>query len=100
MAFPPGTDEAGKKPYAELADSLYQLIKAGEDFGKLAAVYSNDNISAASNGNVPEISVGQYEPAFEKMIWSLPEDGAVSTPVCYRIWLSHCKKSCSKPGNY
>jgi peptidyl-prolyl cis-trans isomerase SurA len=80
LAFPPGTDEAGKKPYAKLADSLYQRIKAGADFGKLAAAFSNDNISAASNGNVPEISVGQYEPAFEKIIWSLPGDSAVSPP--------------------
>lgn len=80
LAFPPGTDEAGKKQVAKLADSLYQRIQAGDDFGKLAAAFSNDNISAASNGNVPDITVGQYEPAFEKIIWSLPHDSSTSKP--------------------
>lgn len=80
LAFPPGTDDAGRKKLQLLADSLYDRIAAGDDFGKLAAAFSNDNVSAASNGNVPDISVGQFEPAFEKMIWSLPEDGALAKP--------------------
>lgn len=77
---PPGTGEAGKQRAAQLADSLYQRIRAGDDFGRLASLFSNDYISAASNGNLPDIGVGQYEPAFEKLIWSLPYDGAVSQP--------------------
>lgn len=80
LALPPGTDEAGKKTYARLADSLYKRIVAGDDFGKLAVAFSNDNVSAASNGNVPEISVGQYDASFEKVIWALPKDGAISQP--------------------
>lgn len=80
LAFPPGITEANKKAYGRLADSLYKRIIAGDDFGKLAATYSNDNVSAASNGNVPEISVGQYDATFEKVIWALPNDGAVSPP--------------------
>jgi len=53
---------------------------AGDDFGKLASTFSNDYISAATGGNIPDISIGQFEPAFEKMIWSLPKDGTVSKP--------------------
>ena len=71
LAFPPGIDEAAKKAQERLADSLYQRIKAGDDFAKLAASFSNDYISAAAEGNIPDISVGQYDPAFEKIIWSL-----------------------------
>jgi peptidyl-prolyl cis-trans isomerase SurA len=80
IAFPPGADEALKKGAAGLADSLYRRIVAGEDFSKLATAFSNDYISAATGGNIPDISVGQYEPAFEKIIWSLTRDGAVTKP--------------------
>jgi peptidyl-prolyl cis-trans isomerase SurA len=80
IAFPPGADEATKKTAARLADSLYQRIMAGGDFGKLASAFSNDYISAATGGNIPDISVGQYDPAFEKLVWSLTKDGAVSKP--------------------
>jgi peptidyl-prolyl cis-trans isomerase SurA len=80
IAFPPGADDAEKKRAFILADSIYQRIMAGDDFGKLAGMFSNDYISAATGGNVPDIGVGQYEPEFEKMIWSLPKDEAVSKP--------------------
>ena len=80
IAFPPGADEATKKRAGFLADSLYRRIMAGSDFGKLATSFSNDYISAATGGNIPDISVGQYEPAFEKMLWSLTKDGAVGKP--------------------
>ena len=80
LAFPPGIDDVSKKRIALLADSLYQRIAAGDDFGKLAGMFSNDYISAATGGNIPDIGVGQYEPEFENMIRALPQDGAVSKP--------------------
>ena len=79
LAFPPGMQETAKKSIRHLADSLHQRIKAGESFASLASIYSNDYISAANDGNIPEISVGQYDPKFEKAIWSL-KDGSVSMP--------------------
>lgn len=79
LAFPPGSGEAGKRQAARLADSIYRRLQTGDDFAKLAGLYSNDYISAASEGNIPDISVGQYDPAFEKAIWSL-KDGTVSKP--------------------
>src|SRR5258705_1199562 len=80
VAFPPAADEPSKKRAAALADSLYRRIMAKDDFGKLATKFSNDYISAATGGNIPDISVGQYDPAFEKMLWTLAKDGAVSKP--------------------
>ena len=35
LAFPPGVDEAGKKKLGKLADSLYKLLLAGENFNRL-----------------------------------------------------------------
>ena len=80
LAFPPSADEATKKRISTLADSLYRRIMAGDDFASLATKFSNDYISAATGGNIPDIGVGQFDPAFEKMLWSLPKDGAVSKP--------------------
>ena len=79
LAFPPGMQETAKKSIQHLADSLHKRIQAGDSFAKLASVYSNDYVSAASDGNIPEISVGQYDPAFEKAIWAL-KNGSVSKP--------------------
>lgn len=80
LAFPPGADEATKKRAGVLADSLYKRIMAGDDFGKLASQFSNDYISAGAGGNIPDIAVGQYDPVFEKMLWLLSKDGAISKP--------------------
>jgi len=80
IANPPNADEVTKKHLKLLADSLYNRIMAGDDFSKLAIAYSNDYISAATGGTLPDIGVGQYDPAFENILWSLPKDGSVSKP--------------------
>jgi peptidyl-prolyl cis-trans isomerase SurA len=97
LAFPPDADDATKKKTELLADSIYRRIIAGDDFGKLATSFSNDYISAATGGNIPDISVGQYDPAFEKLIWSLPKDGAVSKPLLTSHGYHIIKRVSAKP---
>jgi peptidyl-prolyl cis-trans isomerase SurA len=97
LAFPPEADDATKKKTGFLADSLYRRIMAGDDFGKLATAFSNDYISAATGGNLPDISIGQYEPAFEKMVWALPKDGAVSKPFITTHGYHIVKRISAKP---
>lgn len=80
LAIPPGSDETTKKQVAARADSLYKRIMAGDNFSRLATTFSNDYVTAASGGLIPDIGVGQYDPAFEKIVWSLPKDDAVSKP--------------------
>ncbi len=80
LAFPPGADDAAKKKIAGLADSLYKLLKAGGNFFELASTYSNDYVSAASGGTIPDVSVGQYDAAFENELWALKNDGDISKP--------------------
>ena len=80
LAIPPGADEAAKKQIAGRADSLYKRIMAGDNFNRLASAFSNDYISCCSGGLMPDIGVGQYDPVFENVLWSLPKDGAVSKP--------------------
>jgi peptidyl-prolyl cis-trans isomerase SurA len=80
LAIPPGSDEGAKKQIAGRADSLYKKIMAGENFNRLAADFSNDYISASAGGVMADIGVGQFDPVFENVLWSLPKDGAVSKP--------------------
>ncbi len=80
LAVPPGSTEADKARLKKTADSLYTQLQAGSDFGKLAAAFSNDVVSAASNGQMAEFGVGEYEPAFENAVLALPRNGAVSRP--------------------
>ena len=80
LAFPPEADEQVKKQIAARADSIYNLLLKGENFNKLASVFSNDYISAANNGIMPDISVGQFDAAFEKQLWSLKKDGDLGKP--------------------
>ena len=96
LAFPPGADEGTRKAANRLADSLYQRIQAGDDFAKLAASFSNDYISATTEGNIPDVSVGQYDPVFEKTIWSL-KDGTVSKPFLTTHGYHIVKRISAKP---
>lgn len=96
LAFPPGISDADKKKTALLADSIYKRIVDGEDFGKLASTYSNDYVSAATEGNIPDISVGQYDPVFEKQVWSL-KNGMVSKPFVTTHGYHIVKRILAKP---
>lgn len=80
LAIPPGADAATRQQTAALADSLYQLLKKGEDIGRLAALYSNDTYSMHASGSIPDIGVGQFDPLFEKTVWAL-KDGETSKPL-------------------
>jgi peptidyl-prolyl cis-trans isomerase SurA len=80
IAVPPGADPAAKDKLAARADSLYNRIQKGDDFGKLATQFSNDVVSSASSGLMPEFGVGTFDASFENIAFSLPTDGAVSKP--------------------
>ena len=79
LAFPPGANDAYKNKTAKLADSLYERLMKGDDLAKLASQFSNDYISAASKGTIPDFGVGQYDPEFEKVAFSL-KNGQISKP--------------------
>ena len=97
LAFPPGVDEAGKKKLGKLADSLYKLLLAGENFNRLASSFSNDYVTAANGGTMPDVGVGQYEPAFETALWSIPKDGAITKPFATTYGWHILKRNSVKP---
>ena len=80
IAVPPGSDSTAKKQLAALADSIYTRLQKGDDFGKLASAFSNDVVSSASNGSMPEFGLGTFDPDFEAAAFSLLKNGAISKP--------------------
>ncbi|MBL7135055.1 MAG: peptidylprolyl isomerase [Candidatus Marinimicrobia bacterium] len=72
----------------EKADSILNLLKSGEDFGRLARLYSNDPGSATEGGNLGYINRGGFIKSFEKVAFSLHKDeisGIVKTDFGYHI---------------
>ena len=80
IAVPPGSDAGTKAKISARADSIYTRLQKGDDFGKLASVLSNDVISSASNGLMPEFGLGTFDPGFEAVAFGLTKDGEVSKP--------------------
>lgn len=80
LAFPPGTSDADKRELKKKIDSIYERLKKGDDFSKLAVQFSNDFVSASANGNMQPFGVGHYEPEFEKIAFGLKKDGELSEP--------------------
>ncbi len=99
LAIPPGADDADKKQIAGRADSLYKKIMAGENFNRLASAFSNDYISGTAGGVMPDIGVGQYDPVFENILWSLAKDGAVNKPFLTGYGWHIVKRISLKPVN-
>lgn len=81
LAFPPASSDAAKQQIGNLADSIYKRLLAGDKFEDFVHQYSNDYVSAANNGTMPDIGVGKYDPAFEKALWALKKDGELARPV-------------------
>ncbi len=80
IAYPPGASDAARADARRRADSIYQLLVKGGDFSKLAEEFSNDVVSAASGGMIPEFGVGEFEQTFENQVFGLKEDNALSSP--------------------
>jgi peptidyl-prolyl cis-trans isomerase SurA len=63
-----------------LADSIYNALQHGADFGAMAKEFSNDRATYFNGGEMPEFGVAKYNPAFEKAAFSLTKDNEISQP--------------------
>lgn len=61
-------------------DSLYERIKAGDDFSELAMKYSDDRQSAQYGGVMPWFGKNEIVAPFGGMSFALKADGDVSEP--------------------
>ncbi|HVG40816.1 MAG TPA: peptidylprolyl isomerase [Chitinophagaceae bacterium] len=80
LAFPPAAAENDKVATKKLADSIYNRLLKGGDFATLATAFSNDVVSAAAGGSIPEFGVGQYDALFENIVFTNLKDDTISKP--------------------
>ena len=79
LAVPEGskTEELEVK---KLADSIYDELEKGADFGILAKEYSDDRMTYEEGGVMPEFGVSKYGGDFAEMAFSLHKDEELSRP--------------------
>lgn len=63
----------------QMMDSIYNRLKAGEDFAVLAATFSNDSGSARDGGSLGWVNPGVMVPEFEEKMKNTPV-GQISEP--------------------
>lgn len=80
VAVPPNATVDDRNAAARKADSLYNLLKAGTEFGGLAVTVSNDLSSSNNRGELPELTIGTYNAEFENVAFSLKNKGDISKP--------------------
>lgn len=80
FAFPPDTDSVTKSRIYNQADSVYNALLRGESFPGMVTLFSKDNVSYTTKGELPEFGVGTYDASFENAAFTLPADGAISKP--------------------
>ncbi len=61
-------------------DSIYQVLKTGGDFDKMAQSLSEDTPTAQRNGYIGFISINRYERTFEEAAFSVKKDGEYTMP--------------------
>jgi peptidyl-prolyl cis-trans isomerase SurA len=97
VAFPYQANEAAKTETHRRADSIYQALKAGADFGDLAKKFSGDNLSFQLGGTLPEFGIGKYEAGFEQTAFNLKKDGDLSEPYASSFGYHIIKRIARKP---
>ncbi len=81
MRFTEQGNEDKNKAAKISIDSIYERVKAGDDFGKLANDKSDDRGSATKNGELPWFGSGRMIPEFESAAFALKNSGDVSEPI-------------------
>ena len=79
LAVPAGFNEQ-RAHTKKLADSLYNELKKGADFGTLAKQFSDDRMTYMDGGNMAEFGTSKYNGEFEKEAFSLKKDEEISHP--------------------
>lgn len=80
LATDPEGGEAGKAEKARIADSLYDVLRTGGSFERLAVLFSDDKSTASDAGLMPSFASGTYDAAFEDRVFAIGKDGEVLKP--------------------
>lgn len=80
FTYPPTIGEEDRNAIKHKADSVYELLKNGEDFGKLAKEFSDDKLTYVAGGEMPEFGTGKFDNDFESEVFKLKADGDITKP--------------------
>ncbi|MES2773607.1 MAG: peptidylprolyl isomerase [Bacteroidota bacterium] len=80
FAYQPGSTDGEKKALLDKANTVYNQLIKGEDFGALAQTHSMDKTSYQNGGLLPEFGVGSYDASFENAAYALKNKGDISKP--------------------
>ncbi len=80
IAMPPNPTVEQKNDATKKADSVYNLLNAGENFTSLVASVSNDLSTVPNKGELPEFTTGTYTADFEAVAFGLKQPGDISKP--------------------
>ena len=75
------TDDRSDEQARVQLGAIRERIDAGESFADLAREYSEDPGSSTAGGELGSVGKGIFDPEFERVLWSLEEDGQISEPV-------------------
>jgi peptidyl-prolyl cis-trans isomerase SurA len=81
LAYPEGITEEEKKEKKILADSIYKALLNGASFSALVKEFSEDKFTYQNGGELPVLTLGKYDPVFEKAAFSIPKEGGYAAPV-------------------
>ena len=99
LQFPPNASAETRNKMKLLADSLYQALEDGASFPALAAQFSNDNLSYQLGGEMEPFGVGTFDPVFEKSVFGLTKDGAITRPLLTNLGYHIVKRLAMIPVN-
>lgn len=80
LAYAPDASQEERSLVKQKADSLYELLLKGADFGALASRNSNDKFTYQSEGVLPLFNYTYFDPAFAQTAFSLKKEGELSKP--------------------
>ena len=81
ITYPQGASKEQINQAKVKIDSIYGLLKAGNDFADLAKKYSDDKGSARKGGELNWFGTGQMIPSFEKAAFSIKNKGNYTAPI-------------------
>lgn len=81
VIVPKGTSADDEAKAKKRIFEIYEKLKAGEDFIKVAKENSDDKGTATKGGDLPWFGTGRMVPEFEQVAFSLKNNGDYSEPV-------------------
>lgn len=81
LSLDPNASPEAKQATKERAMAIYNHLVAGQTTFNLAVKnFSNDRLTAASDGLMPDFTTGTYSPAFENEVFKIKKDGDYTAP--------------------